>query len=364
MGGAAPRRDRRSTPTTPARSRARSSAARRAADAAALRAALAAHGVAITGSLGFEDTLRDRGPARAGGARSGSPGSPTSRGTRSCASASRTSSWTAPTAGPRSARATGSRREPCAGSSTTSPTARSRRGEIDATDVYTTDPEILRQDLVLLEDDLRAFPRVRGGARLPRATSRAARPPRSTAMRRLEGRISAERMIAMNARAQLERAPARGGRRRVPARTRSGSRRAVSVEGGPARVLRRTREHLALVAARAARRRSPCAVPLGVLAARRPAAGRVILGAVGVVQTVPSLALLVFMIPLLGIGAAPGDRGAVPVRAPPHRPEHARRAHRDRAGAARVGARRSGSRRARGSGWSSCRSPRRRSSRA
>jgi osmoprotectant transport system permease protein len=30
-----------------------------------------------------------------------------------------------------------------------------------------------------------------------------------------------------------------------------------------------------------------------------------VLGAVGVVQTIPSLALLVFMIPLLGIGAAP-----------------------------------------------------------
>jgi osmoprotectant transport system permease protein len=47
------------------------------------------------------------------------------------------------------------------------------------------------------------------------------------------------------------------------------------------------------------------AVPLGIVAARRPAAGRLILGAVGVVQTIPALALLVFMIPLLGIGAGP-----------------------------------------------------------
>ena len=47
------------------------------------------------------------------------------------------------------------------------------------------------------------------------------------------------------------------------------------------------------------------AVPLGIVAARRPALGRSSLGAAGVVQTIPSLALLVFMIPLLGIGAPP-----------------------------------------------------------
>ena len=46
------------------------------------------------------------------------------------------------------------------------------------------------------------------------------------------------------------------------------------------------------------------AVPLGILAAR-PRAAQAILGVVGVLQTIPSLALLVFMIPLLGIGAPP-----------------------------------------------------------
>ena len=47
------------------------------------------------------------------------------------------------------------------------------------------------------------------------------------------------------------------------------------------------------------------AVPLGIVAARHPAAGRVILGAAGVLQTIPSLALLVFMLPWLGIGWRP-----------------------------------------------------------
>jgi osmoprotectant transport system permease protein len=47
------------------------------------------------------------------------------------------------------------------------------------------------------------------------------------------------------------------------------------------------------------------AVPLGIVCARRRRLGQALLAAVGVVQTVPALALLVFMIPLLGIGARP-----------------------------------------------------------
>jgi osmoprotectant transport system permease protein len=46
-------------------------------------------------------------------------------------------------------------------------------------------------------------------------------------------------------------------------------------------------------------------LPLGIIASRRPRFARAVLGITGVVQTIPSLALLVFMIPLLGIGFAP-----------------------------------------------------------
>jgi osmoprotectant transport system permease protein len=48
-----------------------------------------------------------------------------------------------------------------------------------------------------------------------------------------------------------------------------------------------------------------CSVPLGALAARRPWLARVALGAAALVQTVPGLALLALMVPLLGaLGAA------------------------------------------------------------
>jgi osmoprotectant transport system permease protein len=47
------------------------------------------------------------------------------------------------------------------------------------------------------------------------------------------------------------------------------------------------------------------AIPLGIWAARRPRIGQLLLVLTGLLQTVPSLALLAFMIPLVGIGAPP-----------------------------------------------------------
>ena len=66
-----------------------------------------------------------------------------------------------------------------------------------------------------------------------------------------------------------------------------------------------TREHLLLVFVSLAAG-IVVAIPLGVLAARTRAAAQPILAIVGLIQTIPSLALLAFLIPLLGsIGTAP-----------------------------------------------------------
>src|SRR3546814_8517615 len=47
------------------------------------------------------------------------------------------------------------------------------------------------------------------------------------------------------------------------------------------------------------------ALPLGVWAARHPRWQQWVLSATGLLQTLPSLAVFVFMIPLFGIGAKP-----------------------------------------------------------
>jgi osmoprotectant transport system permease protein len=174
-----------------------------------------------------------------------------------------------------------------------------RSGKIAATDLYSTDPEIQAADLVVLEDDRRAFPRYDAvllyRAVLPEAAVRA--------LASLDGAIPAQEMIAMNTRALLDHVP----EAQIASdflRTRFGVASEAKSLGAAQRIWRRTLEHLFLVAVSLAAAIA-LAVPLGILAWRRPRLGQTILTLAGVIQTIPSLALLVFMIPLLGIGAGP-----------------------------------------------------------
>jgi osmoprotectant transport system permease protein len=172
-------------------------------------------------------------------------------------------------------------------------------GAIDATDVYTTDAELRAFDLRMLDDDLGHFPKY-DAVLLYRADLA---PAAVTAIARLVGRIDRQAMIAMNARATIDRVP----EARVAADwlgAALGIAAAAHDEGRLARLASTTRDHLILVALSLAAA-ILCALPLGILSARRPRLGQVVLAAAGVVQTIPSLALLVFMIPLLGIGAPP-----------------------------------------------------------
>lgn len=175
-------------------------------------------------------------------------------------------------------------------------------GQIEATDLYSTDAEILQHNLRVLEDDLEHFPAYRA-VLLYRADLERRAPAAARALLSVEGRIATEDMIRMNALAKVDRVPEEIVASRFLAE-KLGVRSRVEAETAWRRFLRHTEEHLALVglslgAAIAA------ALPLGILAAKNAAAGQVILAVVGIIQTIPSLALLVFMIPLLGIGGPP-----------------------------------------------------------
>jgi osmoprotectant transport system permease protein len=78
----------------------------------------------------------------------------------------------------------------------------------------------------------------------------------------------------------------------------------VATEGRAARIWDRTVEHLFLVGL-SLLAAVLISVPLGILCARRPRIGQVVLSVVEAVQTIPSMALLVLFVPLLGIGALP-----------------------------------------------------------
>ncbi len=175
-------------------------------------------------------------------------------------------------------------------------------GEIDVIDLYSTDAEIAFYGLRALQDDLSHFPEYRA-VLLYRAELEERVPAVVSALRRLEGAIDEQTMIAMNARAKLEREPEASVAAGFLAE-RMDIRLQVDEETVVDRLVRNLRGHLGLVAV-SLLAAIVVAVPLGVMAARMPRLGQLILGIVGIVQTIPSLALFVFMIPLLGIGAAP-----------------------------------------------------------
>jgi osmoprotectant transport system permease protein len=174
------------------------------------------------------------------------------------------------------------------------------RGEIDVMELYSTDAEIRSEGLRVLRDDLHFFPNYQA-VLLYRADFAERHPEVVAAWRRLEGAISEDEMIGMNARAKLEHVP----EGRIAAdflRERLGVSTTSRERGFFARLGHTTLQHLWLVGVSLSAA-VVIAIPLGVWAARRPRQGQFILGATGVLQTIPSLALLVFLIPIFHLGA-------------------------------------------------------------
>jgi len=177
-------------------------------------------------------------------------------------------------------------------------------GKIDVMDIYSTDAKIEKYRLRVLEDDRRFFPRY-DAVILYRLDAAQRFPQEFAALQKLEGKIDERLMIRMNAAAELE--------------GRSFAQAAMLFNGESSATEKRTflgtlfgedfwrltGEHLVLVLISLA-----CSVaigiPLGIAAAKLPKLAQPILGAVGVIQTIPSLALFAFLIALVGtIGTSP-----------------------------------------------------------
>ncbi len=176
-------------------------------------------------------------------------------------------------------------------------------GAIDATDLYTTDAEIRRYALLPLTDDLQFFQRYDAILLYRLDIESRLGAGAVSELRRLQGRISSGQMAALNARAKLDRVP--------EATVAAGFLRetfGIAEVGAEPSVLRaiaaRTLEHLWLVGI-SLLAAILLAIPLGIFAAQNRRLGQVVLAVVGVIQTLPTLALLVFMIPLFGIGGLP-----------------------------------------------------------
>jgi len=176
-------------------------------------------------------------------------------------------------------------------------------GSLAVSDAYATDAEIITYKLRLLEDDLHYFPSYQGVI-VYRSEIAQRFPEVVAAWQKLEGNVPADQMRQLNARVLVDHM-AEADVASTFLREKFGiAAKVQKTEGHGAMLWRCTREHLvlAMLSLLAA---ILFAVPLGILAAKKPKLGQVVLAGAGIMQTIPSMALLVLMIPLLGIGEAP-----------------------------------------------------------
>ena len=175
-------------------------------------------------------------------------------------------------------------------------------GHVDVIDVFSTDGQLSRYDLVVLEDDRHFFPEYAAVL-----LARAALPDRlprtwSALHERLAGRVDRATMARLNAEVELDhRTFAEAAATFLGDRDTTRPTRRRDLVGDVGRL---TLEHLALVGISLAVAVA-IGLPLGLVAARHRAVGHAELMGVGVLQTIPALALLAFMIPLFGIGKLP-----------------------------------------------------------
>jgi osmoprotectant transport system permease protein len=176
-------------------------------------------------------------------------------------------------------------------------------GEIDVMDLYTTDAKIERYAIVALADDRAFFPAY-DAVLLYRADIPQRFPAAFNELKKLEKRIDEQTMVRLNARAELDKvAFADVAREYLGAKI-------ESTKGFWAAMFapdfgRLLAEHLWLVFASLAIA-VLVGVPLGLIAAKYGWVAQPVLLFTGVLQTIPSLALLAFLIPVTGtIGVWP-----------------------------------------------------------
>lgn len=192
---------------------------------------------------------------------------------------------------------------------------------VDIIDGYSTDGLLAKFDLVTLDDDRRFFPPYEAAALVSPRLARE-RPDAIAVLTRLSGRLTEAMVREWNQRVEVAREPVASVARDALASLALGERTAADAGGARAtapaagqgfaaffwarraETLRLAGEHAALVLAALAAAIA-LALPLGVMLVRVPAIAEPVMQVLGVLQTIPSIALLAFMIPLLGIGARP-----------------------------------------------------------
>lgn len=178
------------------------------------------------------------------------------------------------------------------------------KGDVDVIDLYSTDAKIERYHIAVLVDDRHFFPSYQA-VLLYRSEAPRLFPAAFAAFARLAGSIDTARMVRLNARAEIDHVPfatvaAEFLGHKVAPRSRGLWAALLAPDFEPLLLQHLVLVFGSLVAALV------IGVPLGILAAKVTRLAQPVLAATGLVQTIPSLALLAFLIPITGtIGVWP-----------------------------------------------------------
>jgi osmoprotectant transport system permease protein len=167
-------------------------------------------------------------------------------------------------------------------------------GSIDLKDAYSTDAKIAENNLIVLDDDLHFFPQYKAVFLFRLGTDHRA----VAAIEKLAGTLDETRMTRLNAEAERTKNYALAAALYFGEKP---ERQAGELVG---KIGRWTWRHLELVGASLVLA-IVAGIPLGIRASRPGAVSDFILAASGMIQTIPSLALLALLVPLPFFGISP-----------------------------------------------------------
>jgi osmoprotectant transport system permease protein len=174
-------------------------------------------------------------------------------------------------------------------------------GKIELTDVYSTDGEIPKYDLVILQDDKSFFPKY-FGVPFYRADLD---PKAKQILSALANTLTDSSMQALNAKVLYEKKTfAEAASDFLKSKNLIGQETKVEQTSFAGEILTKTLRHLEITFLSLAIA-IIAAIPLGILLYIYSAVSKPILYVTGLLQTIPSIALLAIMIPFFGIGLIP-----------------------------------------------------------
>ncbi len=172
--------------------------------------------------------------------------------------------------------------------------------KVDFAEAYSTEPLIEKMNLVSLEDDKNFFPKYSAVPVVHRNVSMDVCKKLSL----LAGAISTEKMLSLNNQINQGKAIEAVAQNFLLSTQLLGQTRSIAPPGFWSKMARRTQDHL-LLTGLAVLLATGFAVPLASIFAGSKRASKILLSVTGGLQTIPSIALLTFMIPFFGIGFKP-----------------------------------------------------------